>query len=75
MPRYFFDVHDGVQILDDVGQPFPDIATAKLEAMRIAAGFVCRPSHADEGGAVVIAIRDAPDSVLATVRLGFVVEC
>ncbi|MFF8802025.1 MULTISPECIES: DUF6894 family protein [unclassified Methylobacterium] len=75
MPLYFFDVHDGVEIMDDVGQSFPDIVAAKLEAMRIAAGFVSRPNHADEGGAVVIAIRDAPDSILATVRLGFVVEC
>lgn len=75
MPRYFFDVHDGVQIMDDVGTPCPDLDAAKREAMRIAADFVARPRRGDdEGGAVVISVRDAPGGVRATVRLGFVVE-
>jgi len=33
MPRYFFNVHDGVSIADTVGSEHPDIESARCEAV------------------------------------------
>jgi len=33
MPRYFFNVHDGVSIADTVGSEHPDIDSARSEAV------------------------------------------
>jgi hypothetical protein len=38
MPRYYFNVIDGKNIVDDEGVELPDAATAKKEAVRLA-GF------------------------------------
>lgn len=75
MPRYFFDVHDGIHVIDDVGQDFSDLEAAKAEGIRIAGGFATRPDMlGEDGGAVFVVIRDAPDSVVLSVRLVFNVE-
>ena len=36
MPRYHFNVHDGVEIPDDVGIDLPDLSSARREAMKYA---------------------------------------
>ena len=33
MPRYFFNVHDGVSITDTVGSEHPDVDSARSEAV------------------------------------------
>jgi hypothetical protein len=33
MPRYFFNVHDGVSIADTVGSEHPDVDSARSEAV------------------------------------------
>lgn len=75
MPRFFFDVHDGINVIDDVGQDLPDLEAAKAEGIRIAGGFATRSAMLCEGGgALLVAIRDGPDSVALNVRLVFNVE-
>jgi hypothetical protein len=34
MPRYYFNIYDGVDILDDVGTELPDAVFARREAIR-----------------------------------------
>jgi len=34
MPRYYFNLKDGRESLDDVGSEFPDIHAARREAVR-----------------------------------------
>jgi hypothetical protein len=34
MPRYYFNIYDGVDILDNVGTELPDFAFARREAIR-----------------------------------------
>jgi hypothetical protein len=34
MPRYYFNIYDGVDILDDVGTELPDVVFARREAIR-----------------------------------------
>lgn len=75
MPHYFFDVHDGIDVVDEVGQDLPDIDAAKREAIRIAGDFASDPRMlGEDGGALVIVIRDAPDVPVLTVRLAFSIK-
>jgi hypothetical protein len=37
MPRYFFHVRDGTQVLDEVGVDLPDIASAQATAVQLSA--------------------------------------
>jgi len=34
MPRFFFDVHDDIDVIDDVGIELPDLDAARAEAAR-----------------------------------------
>lgn len=34
MPRYFFDIHDGVDIIDEVGTELPSFAAVRDTAVR-----------------------------------------
>lgn len=35
MPRYFFDIHDGIHLRDDEGTDCADLQAAALEAKRL----------------------------------------
>lgn len=37
MPRYFFDIKDGTEFIDEDGSEWPDLAAARLEAVRYSA--------------------------------------
>ena len=40
MPRYFFNVYDGVALLDHEGTELVDISAARLEALQVAQGLI-----------------------------------
>lgn len=40
MPRYHFNVYDGVRQIDDEGTELPDWQTARLEAIRLAGAII-----------------------------------
>ena len=72
MPRYFFDIHDGIHVIDHVGQEMADIAAAKAAAIRHATAYVADPKMLEEeGGMLVIVVRSDPDTALCTFRLSF----
>ncbi|MES2096885.1 MAG: hypothetical protein V4459_08995 [Pseudomonadota bacterium] len=37
MPRYYFDIRDGEDMRDDEGAELPDLAAARMEAVRYSA--------------------------------------
>ncbi|MGW5961026.1 MULTISPECIES: DUF6894 family protein [Methylorubrum] len=75
MPRYFFDIHDGISVLDNHGRYLKDICEAKSDAMRIASIYATKPEMIGlSGGAIVINIRSADGSEVATVRLIFTID-
>ncbi|MET0259360.1 MAG: hypothetical protein ABW179_12355 [Methylobacterium sp.] len=75
MPRYFFDIHDGIHVTDDVGRDLPDLEAAKAQAIQMAGGFATRPAIlGDDGGALNVVVRTAPDVIAMTIRLVFNVE-
>ena len=47
MPRYYFNLKDGRESLDDVGSEFPDIHAARREAVRYS-GDVLRDGAGEE---------------------------
>jgi hypothetical protein len=40
MPRYHFNVHDGTSIPDPEGSELPDLASARVQAVRLAADLL-----------------------------------
>lgn len=75
MPHYYFDIHDGIHVEDDDGQSLPDLTSARDQAMRIAASHAITPTMlGEDGGAVIVLVRDASDDVVANVRLVFSIE-
>ena len=76
MPRYFFNVENDGLSAEETGSEFPDLATAKCEAVKFAGTFVCheadifwerrewRLNVSDHNGAPLFSIRvlgeDAP---------------
>jgi hypothetical protein len=37
MPRYYFDIKDGTDFVDADGSDWPDLAAARIEAVRLSA--------------------------------------
>lgn len=35
MPRFFFHVHDGISVFDDIGLELPDVAAAQAAAIEL----------------------------------------
>ena len=71
MPRYFFDVHDGVSQIDQDGTELAGIVSARSEAL-VQAGEVIRDAgrRADLGEECCIEVRD--DTGLILFRMDFV---
>jgi uncharacterized protein DUF6894 len=62
MPRYFFHVHDGSAVLDEVGAEFDDLASARNDAIR-SCGEMLRevPSIIQRGETWSMWITDQPN--------------
>jgi hypothetical protein len=45
MPRFYFHVHDGKSIIDDVGTELPDWRTARVETIRLAGHILQDEAH------------------------------
>jgi len=75
MPRYFFDIHDGIQVIDEVGQDLPDDEVAKGEAYKIAANVAgTTKALANDGCALTVVVRSSPADTVMTIRLVFNVD-
>ena len=40
MPRYFFNVHDGVYVPDEDGSELPDVYSAQTEAIKLCGALI-----------------------------------
>jgi hypothetical protein len=69
MPRYFFHLHNDMNVIDDLGKELPDLAQARAEALSLAR-FEASESARSEGKIVLshrIDVEDRDGKVLATV--------
>lgn len=75
MPRFFFHLHDGVDVPDDGGQELPDLAAARAHAVSMARFEV---AEAAKAGHIPLSLRidveDEHGAVLTTVPFGEAVE-
>ncbi|GLS46258.1 DUF6894 family protein [Methylobacterium brachythecii] len=69
MTNFFFDVHDGISVRDDIGRQLPDIEAARREAIQIAAKYAKDPENLGAGGLLVVSVRNTGDAVVLTIRL------
>jgi hypothetical protein len=53
MPRYYFDVRDGIDYRDDEGDEFNDLASAKEHAQQVARELSCEQSELHESELIV----------------------
>ncbi len=72
MPLYFFDIHDGVLSMDDVGSECADLDTVRREAKRLLPAMAqdLLPQDGDNRTLTVL-VRDAQDAVIYTATLMF----
>ena len=59
MPRYFFDIHDGRFIIDDVGHELADLVEVRRELKRLLGELALHPDFAGDTYQVRIDVRDA----------------
>lgn len=64
MPRYFFDIKDGVDVRDDVGIDLADMTAARAHAIRRTADFVSHLDNDGDGGYLIVTIRDESQTLL-----------
>jgi hypothetical protein len=41
MPRFYFHIEDGSEVIDDLGRELSSVAAAKCEALRYASRLIC----------------------------------
>ena len=47
MGRYFFNVYDGFQLIDDTGTELPDLQSVREEAVKTAGALLREGGHVD----------------------------
>jgi hypothetical protein len=74
MPRYYFDIHDDVDIVDDTGQELRDLRAARDEAAR-ALSEAAKDMLVSDGPRkeLMIVVRDT-SSVVLKAKLAFTTE-
>lgn len=75
MPRYFIDLHDGANLVRDrEGFDFPDLAAARVQAVRMMTRLAQALDDPQERQDYVIAVRDAEGVVRLRLRLSYDIE-
>lgn len=68
MPRFYFDVRDGVSISDTEGTELEDVRAARIAAAKLAAGILADGAEAVWAyGELIVSVRDETGLVLFTV--------
>lgn len=69
MPRYFFDIKDGVEFPDVEGSEWPDLAAARVEAVRYSAEVLKEmPERFWNSEVWTMSVSDARRNVLFTLK-------
>jgi len=75
MPRFFFDVHDDIHVIDDVGIELPDLDAAKAEATRTLAEIAGELLPNDgTRKTLAINVRNESGQVVLKTSLNYVAE-
>lgn len=69
MPRFYFDMHDGVDIRDEVGRDLADKAAVREEALDVAIKLLAAESADSKETTLVLTVRDEAGASPLTIRL------
>jgi len=58
MPRYFFDLHDGVTVHDEHGLDLSDIGAVRIEAHRALVGMAAQVAEDTDAVQIRVDVRD-----------------
>ncbi|GEP01846.1 DUF6894 family protein [Methylobacterium haplocladii] len=72
MALYFFDVHDGAHVYDEIGREFSDLEAVRTEAMQLAAQHAVRPKVSGrDGRTIFVTVRNTKNDVVLNAQLVF----
>ncbi len=74
MPRFFFDIHDGKIVLDDVGTELGGLDEARDFARRMVIGLTTSMSRMRDAVQIRVNVRDAAGLRVLTGTLMFLIE-
>lgn len=69
MPRYYFDIHDGFELRDDVGRDIKDLRAARTEALTVITGLAAAEGEDSDGYTIVLDVWDEAGANVLTVRM------
>ncbi|GEO99039.1 DUF6894 family protein [Methylobacterium haplocladii] len=69
MPRFYFDVHDGVDICDEVGRELPDRAAVREEALGVAIKLLAAEAAEAKEMTLILTVRDQSGATPLKIRL------
>jgi hypothetical protein len=69
MPRYFFNVYNGLTSPDQDGSELADLATARAEAIQMAGAILSDSAGLVDGRPWRMEILDEKGKILVTIRL------
>lgn len=69
MPHYFFDIHDGFDLRDDVGRDLENVEEVRSEALKVIAGLAAAEGEDSDGYAIVLNVRDESGDSALSVRM------
>ncbi|TXN80288.1 hypothetical protein [Methylobacterium sp. WL8] len=73
MPRYFFDIHDGFHLRDDVGTECADLQAAALEAKRLLPAIAADEIPKDgERQIITVLVTDEEGHAVYSAALAFI---
>ena len=74
MPRYFFDIHDGVELRDEIGRDLESGAILRAEALQAATRLVAAEAEDSKETTLILTVRDAAGAMSLKVRVVCQVE-
>ncbi|TXN24982.1 hypothetical protein [Methylobacterium sp. WL9] len=74
MARYFFDIHDGVEIRDVIGRELENGAILRAEALQVATALLKAEADECKDTTLVLSVRDLTGAMKLKVRLVCQVE-
>ncbi len=69
MARYFFDIHDGADLRDEVGREIGDPLALRREALRVMTALMAAEAEDSQDCTLVLTVRHESGDAIMTIRL------
>ncbi|GJE75706.1 MULTISPECIES: DUF6894 family protein [Methylorubrum] len=69
MPRFFFDIHDGADLRDEVGREISEPLALRREALRVMTTLMAAEAEDSQDCALTLSVRNENGDCVMTIRL------